>query len=121
MPALKYRDPVTGNWIALAGPAGPAGPGVPAGGTPGQMLSKESVTDYDTGWATPPASTSDSYRFVQPTPSSTWTIDHNLPFRPNVSIVDSFGREIVAEIAYSSQTQVVLSFSPACAGEAYLS
>lgn len=34
-------------------PVGPAGPGVPAGGTTGQVLSKASDTDYDTGWTTP--------------------------------------------------------------------
>lgn len=33
-----------------AGATGPAGPGVPAGGTPGQVLKKRSVTDYDAGW-----------------------------------------------------------------------
>jgi hypothetical protein len=33
------------------GPAGPAGPGVPAGGTAGQVLTKNTATDYDTIWA----------------------------------------------------------------------
>lgn len=36
-----------------AGPAGPAGPGVPTGGTAGQVLTKNSATNYDTGWTTP--------------------------------------------------------------------
>lgn len=35
------------------GPTGPAGPGVAAGGTSGQILKKNSSTDYDTGWWTP--------------------------------------------------------------------
>jgi hypothetical protein len=35
------------------GPTGPAGPGVPAGGTTGQVLEKNSGTDYDTDWVTP--------------------------------------------------------------------
>lgn len=35
------------------GPQGPAGPGVPAGGTTGQVLSKNSNSDYDTVWTTP--------------------------------------------------------------------
>lgn len=30
--------------------SGPPGPGVPAGGTPGQVLSKRSLEDYDTKW-----------------------------------------------------------------------
>lgn len=33
-----------------AGPAGPTGQGVPAGGTTGQVLAKNSGTDYDTEW-----------------------------------------------------------------------
>jgi len=32
------------------GPAGPAGVGVPPGGGAGQMLAKNTATDYDTGW-----------------------------------------------------------------------
>lgn len=35
------------------GAQGPAGPGVPTGGTTGQVLAKNSATDYDTGWTTP--------------------------------------------------------------------
>jgi hypothetical protein len=37
------------------GPAGPAGPGVAAGGATGQVLTKNTATDYDTGWQTPAA------------------------------------------------------------------
>lgn len=36
------------------GPAGPPGPGVPIGGTTGQVLAKQSATDYDTAWQTRP-------------------------------------------------------------------
>ena len=34
------------------GPTGPAGPGVSTGGTTGQILTKDSGTDYDTSWTT---------------------------------------------------------------------
>lgn len=43
----------------VTGPAGPTGPqgdpgeGVPTGGTSGQVLTKDSGTDYDTSWQTP--------------------------------------------------------------------
>ena len=37
------------------GAAGPPGPGVAAGGTTGQVLAKNSATNYDTGWIDPPA------------------------------------------------------------------
>jgi hypothetical protein len=38
-----------------AGAAGAAGVGVPVGGSTGQVLKKNSATDFDTGWATPAA------------------------------------------------------------------
>jgi hypothetical protein len=38
------------------GPPGPQGAGVPAGGSAGQTLRKRSAADYDSEWATPPAS-----------------------------------------------------------------
>ncbi len=37
------------------GAPGAAGVGVPAGGTAGQLLKKNTATDYDTGWTNPPA------------------------------------------------------------------
>jgi hypothetical protein len=36
-----------------AGPTGPAGQGVPTGGTTGQVLAKNSATNYDTIWVSP--------------------------------------------------------------------
>lgn len=38
--------------LVARGPEGPAGVGVPAGGTVGQVLAKNSGTDYDTEWVT---------------------------------------------------------------------
>lgn len=35
---------------AIPGPAGPPGPGVPVGGTTGELLIKQSSTNYDTAW-----------------------------------------------------------------------
>ena len=35
------------------GPQGPAGQGVPVGGTTGQVLTKQSATNYDTSWQAP--------------------------------------------------------------------
>jgi len=42
-----------GTWIRPSGPVGATGPGVPVGGTTGQMLIKNSGTNYDTKWSTP--------------------------------------------------------------------
>lgn len=43
---------VTVSAASIEGPAGPAGQGVPAGGTTGQALVKNSNADFDTKWAT---------------------------------------------------------------------
>lgn len=57
MSALKYYDTTSGTWKYLAqgvkgdkGVQGDAGPGVPTGGTIGQVLVKNSSTNYDTAW-----------------------------------------------------------------------
>jgi hypothetical protein len=59
-----------------AGPQGPAGPGVPVGGTVGQILIKESSTDYDTGWSSTNADLGEfglkaGYLQVDTTPTNT--------------------------------------------------
>jgi hypothetical protein len=42
--------------IQSTGTQGPVGPGVATGGTTGQILIKNSNTNYDTAWANPPSS-----------------------------------------------------------------
>jgi hypothetical protein len=46
----------TGNRVIVRH-KGPAGKGIPVGGTTGQILVKDSATDYDTHWANPPDGT----------------------------------------------------------------
>lgn len=46
----------TGNRVIVRH-KGPAGKGIPSGGTVGQILVKDSSTDYDTHWANPPDGT----------------------------------------------------------------
>jgi len=63
MPILYESDGT--SWIAAgtgspgptgpAGATGPAGPGVPVGGSTGQVLTKNTSTNYDTSWQTPAA------------------------------------------------------------------
>jgi len=88
------------------------------------VLEKASGTDYDTVWADPPAGSPASlgYRYVQASAAPTWTITHSLSFRPNVTAVDSTGREIIpGDVNYPNATTVTLTFSAAVGGEAYLS
>jgi hypothetical protein len=104
------------QWIALggtggAGVPGPPGPSGPAGAT---------------GPAGPAGPTGDpgvgAFRHVQASASAVWNITHALTFVPNVSAVDSTGREIwPGAVEYLSATLVRLTFSSAVGGEAYLS
>jgi hypothetical protein len=110
-PVVQDSDPTSVWPIALEAS--------PAGGTAGQVLQKATASDYDVAWTTPAVL---AYRHVQATAATTWSITHNLSFRPNVAAVDSTGREIVpGAVDYPSATAVTLSFSAAVGGEAYLS
>lgn len=79
------------------GPAGPPGPpGAP--GEPGPAG---------------PAGTVDNaaYMHVQNTPSSVWTIQHNLGFRPNVTVLNEEGNLLLGwKIAWESDNILLLRF-----------
>jgi hypothetical protein len=81
--------------------------------------------DFDTIYAAVnalPAGGALAYRHVQATAATVWTIPHGLAFWPNVAAVDSSGRAMVpGTVDYPSATTVVLTFSAAVGGEAYLS
>lgn len=80
--------------VTTAGPQGPVGPQGPAGGV--------------------------AYVHTQATPSTTWTINHNLGYRPAVELLDTGSQEIDAEIAHPSVNQTVVTLNPATAGLARL-
>ena len=62
-----------------------------------------------------------SYTHTQGVPSATWNITHNLHFYPNVTVQDSAGNIVEGEIAYTNSDSLVVTFSTAFSGEAYLS
>ena len=62
------------------------------------------------------------YKHTQGTPATTWTIDHNLGYEPGgVAIVDSGGTIVTGTVTYSSVDRIVVSFTSAFGGKAYLS
>lgn len=77
-----------------AGPQGQTGPMGPAGST---------------------------YEHTQLGVSNTWIITHNLGFNPSVSVVDSSGTSIEAEIWYTNINTLEVRFSSGISGKAYLS
>jgi hypothetical protein len=94
-PRLQVNAPRI-RTLGVIGPPGPVGPQGPAG-------------------------TNDAYyRHVQNAPSSIWLINHNLGKRPSVSVRDSSGEQIMGEISWVDDDTVVVAFSAAFGGEAYL-
>lgn len=79
--------------VVTAGPPGPPGPAGAAG---------------------------NAYIHTQATVSATWTINHNLGYRPSVELLDSGSQEIDGDIAHPSVNQVVVTLSPPTAGLARL-
>lgn len=62
-----------------------------------------------------------SYVHTQNSASATWTITHNLHFIPNITVVDSGGTVVEGSYNYPNSNIVVLTFSAAFSGKAYLS
>jgi hypothetical protein len=62
-----------------------------------------------------------SYVHEQTISQSVWTIEHNLHFIPNITVVDSAGTVVEGDYNYPDENTVVLTFSGAFAGKAYLS
>lgn len=88
----------------LAGPPGPQGPPGPPG-PQGEGMGVESL----------------AFRHVQASAADVWIVNHTLPFRPNIAVIDSAGQEIwPGEINYLSSSTIELTFSSSVGGEAYL-
>lgn len=86
--------------LGTSGPQGPKG----EQGLPGEVL----FSDL-------------SYVHNQATPATTWTINHGLQFIPNITVVDSAGTVVEGSYDYPNANTVVLNFSGAFSGKAYLS
>jgi hypothetical protein len=62
-----------------------------------------------------------SYEHMQGSASNSWTITHNLGFKPNVTVIDSAGNIVEGEIAYTNTNSLTVSFQSAFSGTAYIS
>jgi len=62
-----------------------------------------------------------SYTHIQAVASTTWTMNHNLGYRPNATAIDSSGREVEGDPSWPNLNTMVLTFSAAISGTANLS
>jgi hypothetical protein len=67
-----------------------------------------------------PGGSGTAYVHTQASPATTWTINHNLGFRPSVELLDSGSQEIDGAIAHPTVNQTVVTLNPATAGLARL-
>lgn len=58
--------------------------------------------------------------YMQGTAALTWTIDHNLNRYPQVTTLDLTGAQISGTVTWPTLNRVVITFSPAVAGKAFL-
>lgn len=109
-----------------SGPAGPAATIVVGTVTTGAPGSAATVTNIGTSSAAildfsiPKGDPNTSYTYTQSTPSTTWTINHNLGYRPSVEILDSGSQEIDGEVSHPTVNQTVVTLNPATSGLARL-
>jgi hypothetical protein len=103
--------------ISASGPQGTQGPTGPTGAT---------GPTGPTGPAGPGTTTAEivaatSYTHIQIAASTTWTINHDLGFYPNVTVFDSADTMVEGSILHSDNTSLTLTFSAAISGKAHLS
>jgi hypothetical protein len=61
-----------------------------------------------------------AYTHLQSVPNTVWTINHNLGMRPSVSILDTGGNEVEADVVHTNTNQLVIHFAIPLAGLARL-
>jgi cytoskeletal protein RodZ len=86
--------------VAQVGPAGPTGPTGPTGSSAANA----------------------TYTHTQSSSSTTWTVVHNLGYFPGgVSVVDSGGTKVYGDVTHTNNNSLVITFSSAFGGKAYIS
>ena len=66
------------------------------------------------------ANIAETFTHEQNSAAAVWNINHNLNKHPSVTVVDSSGQMVLGVIEYTDNNNVVLTFSGAFSGEAYL-
>lgn len=83
---------------------------------------KFKIGDGTTPWNSLPyqASALQPYTHNQSVAATSWTINHNLGYKPSVELLTAGGVEFDAEVVHTSNNQVVVNLVVAIAGSARL-
>lgn len=61
-----------------------------------------------------------SFVYEQTSASTKWTIEHKLGKNPSITVIDSLNDELIGDILYPDKNTVVITFSEAASGKAFL-
>lgn len=78
------------------------------------------VTATTIGPQGPTGEAQSTYIYNQPTPSATWTIAHNLGFKPSVELLNAGSQEIEGDVVHTSYNVTMVYFTQSTAGFARL-
>lgn len=62
-----------------------------------------------------------AYTHDQMSPSTTWSVTHNLGFKPSVFVVDTSDNVCFGDVAYTNANALTITFAQSFGGKAYLS
>ncbi len=62
-----------------------------------------------------------AYTHTQESPSTTWSITHNLGFKPSLFVVDTSDNVCFGDVTYTSNDACTVTFAQSFGGKAYLS
>jgi hypothetical protein len=65
-----------------------------------------------------PGSPAATYEHLQSSPSTLWVVNHNFGRNPVLSVLDSAGREVVADVLHTSLNQSQVYFNQPITGKA---
>lgn len=86
---------------------------VPPPGSTTVSEPRKAVTKITVGKQGPPGAPGTSpprFTFVQSVANATWTVNHNLGYKPHVSVLSVGGLEMLAEVLHASDNQVLVLF-----------
>ena len=107
-----------GTTLTIAGNISVTGTFADSAGNVGVLGKVLTSTGVGTVWGDAPQAP--TFIFTQNLPSTTWNITHNLGKFPSITVIDTGNTVVVGEYNYTSNTNVILTFSAGFAGKAYL-